>query len=74
MTLSELAAMADKPYLIPREVGALLNITPYTINVAAQNPETRAKLGFPVIVTGSRVRIPRIPFLRFMGYEGEIAE
>ncbi len=74
MTLSELAAMPNKLYLIPREVGKLLNMDPYTINVAAQNPAYRDKLGFPVIVTGSRVRIPCIPFLRFMGYTGEIAE
>ena len=74
MTLTELAGMADKPYLLPREVGALLNIQPYTINVAAQNPDTRAKLGFPVIITGTRVRIPRVPFLQFMGYTGEIAQ
>lgn len=74
MTLTELAGMADKHYLIPREVAPLLNVSPYTINVAAQNPETRDKLGFPVIITGTRVRIPRIPFLHFMGYTGEIAQ
>ena len=74
MTLSELAGMPNKLYLIPREVGELLNMNPYNINVAAQNPEYREKLGFPVIVTGTRVRIPRIPFLRFMGYAGEIQE
>lgn len=74
MTLTELAGMADKHYLIPREVAPLLDVHPYTINVAAQNPATREKLGFPVIITGTRVRIPRIPFLRFMGYSGEIAE
>lgn len=74
MTLSQLANMPGKPYLLPREVGALLNVTPYTINVAAQNPATREKLGFPVIITGTRVRIPRIPFLKFMGYTGPIAE
>lgn len=74
MTLTELAGMADKHYLIPREVAPLLNIQPYTINIAAKNPDTRAKLGFPIIITGTRVRIPRIPFLHFMGYTGEIAE
>ena len=62
MTSEDIKAM-DKPYLIPKDVAPLLGCDPYTINVCAkQCPE---RLGFPVILMGSRVRIPREGFIRF---------
>lgn len=72
-TLSEAAAMAGVAFLIPRQVAPLIHCSPYAINVAAHDPQARQRLGFPVMITGRRVKIPRIPFLRAMGYEGEIA-
>ena len=55
-TLEEIKK-CGKPFLIPADVAPFLRCDPYSINVAArQNP---AALGFPVILMGSRVRIPR---------------
>ena len=62
MTIDDIKAM-DKPYLIPKDVAPLLGCDPYKINICAkQCPE---RLGFPVILMGSRVRIPREGFIRF---------
>lgn len=60
---------------------AVLNSTDITINAQQAAPfigadpayiryqarECPEKLGFPVIVYGKRVKIPRIPFLRYLG-------
>lgn len=64
MTLKELAEL-DSEILTPTQVAPILGVNPQTIRVmAATNP---AALGFPVIVMGSRVKIPKVPFLHFMG-------
>ena len=60
---------SEKVYLLPSEIAPILGCACYSINVQArQDP---SKLGFPIIVMGSRVRIPRIPFLHFLGYGSE---
>lgn len=52
-----------KPMLIPTDIAPVLGCDPYSINVQArENPDA---LGFPVIVMGTRVRIPKDGFLRF---------
>lgn len=71
LTLAAIAAM-DCMFLIPSQVAQVLGCSQYYINVASQTPDGRAYLGFPVARIGNRVKIPRIPFLRFMGWEGEI--
>lgn len=71
LTLAQIAEM-DSMYLIPAQVAPALGCTQYYINVASMTPEGRMYLGFPVIRMGNRVKIPRIPFLRFMGWEGAI--
>lgn len=64
-TLPELAVKKDREFFTADEISFVLNMNPQTIrDTARQRPEL---LGFPVILAGSRVRIPRIPFLRFMG-------
>ena len=64
-TLPELAQRADKEFFTPQEVSFVLGTDPQTIRVCArQRPDL---LGFPVILVGNRVKIPRIPFLRCMG-------
>lgn len=64
-TLPELAQKADREFFTADEVCNVLGTNPQTIrDTARQRPEL---LGFPVMITGCRVRIPRIPFLRFMG-------
>ena len=48
----------------PSVAASVLGCSPQSIRVAAkQRPDL---LGFPVIVMGSRVRIPRIPFIQFL--------
>ena len=55
---------SDAPMLTPAQVAPVLGCNPQDIRVAArQAPEL---LGFPVIVAGRRVKIPRRPFVRFM--------
>lgn len=64
MTIKEMCN-SDEVFLTPAEVAPVLGSDPQTIRVAAQSrPEL---LGFPVTVIGNRVKIPRIPFLRFVG-------
>ncbi len=63
MTLQELQT-SDKITLTPAEVCEVLGCKPYSINVQAQ--EDPRKLGFPVAVIGTRVRIPRVGFLKWL--------
>lgn len=66
MTLEEMQT-TDKPMLTPADVAAVLHMDAQAVrDTAAQDPE---KLGFPVLRIGTRTRIPRIPFLRFLGVE-----
>lgn len=54
----------DKPYYVPTDVARILGCESYSVNLAAHdNP---AALGFPIILTGRRVRIPRASFLDFV--------
>lgn len=63
MTRAEIEASALE-FLTPEQASEVLGCKPYAINVQAQaNP---AMLGFPVCVMGSRVRIPRRAFLRWL--------
>lgn len=74
MTLEELLH-SDKDVFTPAEIAPVLRSTDQTIRVVArQRPDL---LGFPTIIMGTRVRIPRIPFLKFMGVlpdDGENSE
>lgn len=58
----------DRDYLIPKEVALVLGTNPYTINVAVKQDIANGtnSLGFPVMLIGTRVRIPKLPFIRFM--------
>lgn len=63
MTLKEIME-SDKPMLIPADIAPVLGCDPHAIRVAAKTkPEL---LQFPVIVIGSRVKIPRLPFIEYM--------
>ena len=57
---------SNKLYLTPSDVASILHCDPQCIRAQAQADPV--KLGFPVIVIGTRVRIPRIPFLMYLGY------
>lgn len=65
MTLEQIEA-SKSDVLTTADVAEVLGCTPYSINLQAQRaPDS---LGFPVIVSGTRVRIPREGFLFFMRY------
>lgn len=55
-----------KNMLVPTDISDILDCTPYSINVQAQSDAT--KLGFPVCVMGTRVRIPRLAFLHWLEF------
>ena len=63
MTLNEMRNI-DREYLIPREVAPILGVDPQDIRVAAKQYSER--LGFNVTVIGTRVKIPRLAFIRWM--------
>ena len=65
LTLPELAVKTDREWFTADEICGVLNMDPQTLRLTArQRPEL---LGFPAIVSSTRVRFPRIPFLRYMG-------
>ena len=65
-TLEEIR-LSDKTFLSPADISPVLGSDPQTIRVTArQRPEL---IGFPYTFVGNRMKIPRIPFLRFMGAE-----
>ena len=57
-----------KSMLTPEDVAQFLKCRAYNINVQANKDPS--KLGFPVIVIGSRIKIPREGFVRFCEYSG----
>lgn len=66
MTMQEIRE-SDKPMLTPADVAPVLGCDPQDIRVAArQRPDL---LGFHFAVIGTRVKIPRVAFIRWM--EGE---
>lgn len=52
--------------ITPAIAGEVLGIDPQNVRLQARNNPQR--LGFPVICYGSRVKIPREPFVRFVRY------
>jgi hypothetical protein len=66
MTLDEIRN-STKEVLTPADIADVLNADPQDIRVQAKrNPE---RLGFNVAVIGTRVKVPRLAFIRWM--EGE---
>lgn len=64
MTLTEIRN-TTKEMLTPADVAPVLGCDPQNIRLQARGcPE---RLGFPVVRVGSRTKIPRQQFLRFMG-------
>ena len=63
MTLKDIEVMEEET-LTPLQVGQIIGFNPQSIRIQArENPDL---LGFPVICTKKRVRIPRQAFLAFM--------
>lgn len=62
MTLSDIENR-NKEFLIPSDIAEILGCDKYSINKQAQTDAS--KLGFPVVVMGTRVRIPKQAFIKF---------
>ncbi len=62
MTLREIEAMPQE-FLTPKQVATAIGTDPNLIRYQAHNAPH--KLGFPVVVVGSRVKIPKEGFLNF---------
>lgn len=65
MTLTELEASTVE-FLVPADVAGILGCDQYAINLQARDDP--AKLGFPVNVMGTRVRIPRRAFIHWLKF------
>ena len=63
MTLKEIEALEGE-ILLPAEIAPLLRVNPESIRLQAR--ECPEKLGFPVVVIGNRVLIPKEGFLAHM--------
>lgn len=63
MSVEEMKGL-PKDYLTPKDVAGCLGCTAYAIN--QQAAADASKLGFPVVIIGKRVKIPRGAFIRFM--------
>jgi len=63
MTLEDIKKM-DCSTITPAVAASVLCVNPHSIRIAAHTePQS---LGFPVIVIGTRTRIPRLPFINFL--------
>lgn len=64
--LSELAEIenSNKIFLLSEEVAKFVSLSPQ--NLREQAKSDPKKLGFNVVVAGTQVRIPRIPFIEFL--------
>lgn len=65
-------AAQDVIYLTPEQAAEIIGCDANVIRVAASTPEGRDALGFKVLRLGNTTKIPRIPLLRTLGWEGEI--
>ena len=61
--LDRIAAL-DKEMLVPTDVAKYLGCSAYTINIATR--DGRNPFPFPIIRLGTRVKIPKVPFLKAM--------
>lgn len=64
MSIDDLKA-EEIAFITPRVAAQFLRCDPHWLRLMArQQPE---RLGFPVCCICSRVKIPRIPFIKFLG-------
>ena len=64
MTLEEIKR-SDSLFLTPVQIAPILGCDPHLIRLMARSDPS--KLGFPVTVIRSRTKIPRKPFLEWLG-------
>ena len=56
--------MSDEVFILAEDVGKAIGIAPQRLREQAKDEPS--KLGFNVIVVGTSIKIPRIPFLKFV--------
>lgn len=57
----------EKLFLTPIEASKYLKCDPYSLNIMAK----KGKLPFPHIMVGNRLKIPKKPFLNYLGVSEE---
>ena len=67
LTLQDIKQM-DKDVITPAEAAQVVGCDPQLIRLEAR--ERPENLGFPVIIVRSRIKIPRIAFIKYM--EGDL--
>lgn len=67
MTIQEIQEL-DREYLVPADIAQILGTTGYAISVQVREDKQNGinSFPFPTIRIGSRVKIPRKPFLAAM--------
>ncbi len=75
MTFDEIER-SDKECLIPTDIAPILGCSAYHINIQARDDREKGKnsFPFPVILIGSRVKIPRRAFVEVMKHGSTNAE
>ena len=71
MTIEEMKR-SNKRFLIPADIAEVLESDPQTIRCTAK--ETPQLIGYNFTFSGSRMKIPRVPFLRWLGEDPEVTE
>ena len=68
MTMEQIRA-SDKAYLVPTDICGILGCASYNINLQVKQDKATGvnSFPFPTILIGSRVKIPRMAFLKAMG-------
>lgn len=73
MTMQEIRS-STKDCLIPSDIAEVLGCSSYNINIQVKQDKENGvnSFPFPTILIGTRVKIPRMPFLRAMeGYNND---
>lgn len=67
MTMQEIRS-SNKDCLIPSDIAEVLGCSSYNINIQVKQDKENGvnSFPFPTILIGTRVKIPRMPFLRAM--------
>lgn len=63
ITLEEIEEI-PRDYLLPVEVADYLHIYPQNLRIALR--KDKSMLGVPAIIVGKMIKIPKIPFVKFM--------
>lgn len=63
MTLKEME-LSDRYFVNAKDIADIVECA--AENIRSQAKADQSKLGFPVVVIGSRVKIPRIPFIKYI--------